>query len=426
MHKALSVVSRVDPTDLMANRRALCHLQRKLACLSACHLESHEGDLQLRLKQSSLLVRRLRRAARIIRDHTDLSFPPFYKNTVVRSFVEATCTAAGEFMSRWAIDSPSMVPDSISERDAELDEKDLKCRLAFVFGGGPLGLDADDRVAEKWAMVKRRVGEMRDRLGRIEDGEVAWGRKVNGEDYKGRWRGQEVAGIQLMPEGESDPEVVAQVYSEVLGQAFLDPDRVVRIEGMTKSGMVVMELASCDLRTWCWRAHGQGESPVEIWQKLAVLLGAAKALRYVHGLGAAHGDVKSENFLVFDRRDSDPVVKLASMGVDRDGVKQDWATDRWRGPEDAAGQGLTTATDVFGFGLVMCEVVMLGESGMEGGGEGREPWALGEGLRRRLPEGMAELMARCCAGPQGERPSMGEVVEGLERLLAGRDKARAD
>jgi hypothetical protein len=165
------------------------------------------------------------------------------------------------------------------------------------------------------------------------------------------------------------------------------------------------------------------------WPEAArIALVLAEALAYAHGQGIIHRDLKPENVLL--ERDGRP--RLADFGVagaltER---RHDTAvtqagvivgTPRYMAPEQLAGESNSAATDLFGLGLLLLEMLF---GAPPGGGGAREL------LVRRLtqdeqvpergdvPAPLRALLRQMLRRSQAERPaSAAAVAEALRTIL---------
>ncbi|XP_074280043.1 leucine-rich repeat receptor protein kinase HPCA1-like [Silene latifolia] len=182
-----------------------------------------------------------------------------------------------------------------------------------------------------------------------------------------------------------------------------------------------------------------GKSGVKLnWsRRLMIALGAARGLAYLHELAdppIVHRDIKSDNILL----DHHLNAKVADFGLSKPLTDhRDHITTQVKGtlgyldPEYYMTQLLTEKSDVYGFGVVMLELVT-----------GRRPIRKNKYIVREVRETMrdngnayslvdptisyvdlisleefVELAMKCLQGSGEKRPSMGEVVKEIEDLI---------
>lgn len=105
--------------------------------------------------------------------------------------------------------------------------------------------------------------------------------------------------------------------------------------------------------------HHRGRLKVD--EALPLLIQACAGLGYAHRVGLIHCDVKPHNMIVA----SDSQLKITDFGIARaltslrSGSPSDviWGSPQYFSPEQASGQVLTPATDVYSLGVVMYEML---------------------------------------------------------------------
>ncbi|MGE5334864.1 MAG: protein kinase domain-containing protein, partial [Nitrososphaerota archaeon] len=160
----------------------------------------------------------------------------------------------------------------------------------------------------------------------------------------------------------SDPKFVTRFQREARAARALEHPNIVRVYDYGQSGdayYIVMELVNgYDLRRYLKQ---QGTLPpdhaVEIAHDVALGLGAA------HRRGIVHRDVKPQNILIND----DGLVKLTDFGIasvykDADAERltttgMTLGTVQYYAPEQAQGEIVTPAADVYALGIVMYEML---------------------------------------------------------------------
>ncbi|TQL56839.1 serine/threonine protein kinase [Oryzihumus leptocrescens] len=135
----------------------------------------------------------------------------------------------------------------------------------------------------------------------------------------------------------------------------------------------------------------------------------ASALRYLHSLGFLHLDVKPSNVVC-----ENGIAKLLDFSIARPPgtYRPGLGTRTWASPEQLAGEELTSASDVWGLGLLL----RLGATGSNPydhhDEEGLPVGARVPGVRsvRRLPAPVAAAMDACLARAPGDRPTLPELA----------------
>jgi eukaryotic-like serine/threonine-protein kinase len=162
------------------------------------------------------------------------------------------------------------------------------------------------------------------------------------------------------------------------------------------------------------------------------------AIRYLHGHGILHLDLKPSNVIAECGK-----AKLIDLSVARPPgpAHAGIGTHYYLSPEQARGGELGPAADVWGIGVVLFEAATCepafddpdapdedddldyGESGSESLGEGDYPQLTSTARRidelRALPRELADLVAACLDPDPGGRPSVDELMRRLEPLGAG-------
>jgi len=163
--------------------------------------------------------------------------------------------------------------------------------------------------------------------------------------------------------------------------------------------------------------------------KIKYLVDAALGMARIHARGVIHSDLKPENMLI----DDNDVLKIADFGIShfsafaplqKGQIHQFQWTPRYASPELHETRGiqtpfLTTATDVFSFGLIMWELLV-----------GRKPFREMEqedisrnvmaGKMPEIPDTVsgvpARMMQKCWAKEPKERPDFVLIAKLLQRI----------
>ncbi|CAN6287412.1 unnamed protein product [Urochloa humidicola] len=207
------------------------------------------------------------------------------------------------------------------------------------------------------------------------------------------------------------------------------------------------------LESWLRNNNEADPSRAIGWpDRLRICVGSARGLGFLHhGFVShlTHGDMKSSNILL----DEEMQPRVSDFGLARiiSGYETHVRTSvsgelGYVPPEYSLAMKCTAKGDVYGFGVILLEVLTgrpaAGPEVGEGGGDlvGWVRWVVAHGRERevldpRLPvsglwrEQMARVLdvaRECTADEPWKRPTMGDVVEGLERIQMMRDEPDGD
>jgi len=162
----------------------------------------------------------------------------------------------------------------------------------------------------------------------------------------------------LRPELSHDKEYVARFQREARAAAALSHPNIVAVYDHGESNgdyYIAMEyVAGGNLKTFIER---QGQlSPA---QALAIAEQILAALVAAHAQGIVHRDIKPQNILLTPER----TVKVADFGIARrgDGEQETkglaMGTALYVSPEQALGEPVTPASDIYSFGVVLFEML---------------------------------------------------------------------
>ncbi|MET3771781.1 serine/threonine-protein kinase [Arthrobacter nitrophenolicus] len=177
--------------------------------------------------------------------------------------------------------------------------------------------------------------------------------------------GREVA-VKIFVKEAGEPELLARQEAEIrILASLIHPGLVTLFDAGTDAAMersfVVMEYVSGpDLRQFL------REEPMEAASIASIGSDLASALDYVHGRGVIHRDIKPGNVLLYKQRPSEPDspwrAKLADFGIARvmeeehlTGTGRTVGTAAYLSPEQALGESVGGASDVYSLGLVLLE-----------------------------------------------------------------------
>ncbi len=246
-----------------------------------------------------------------------------------------------------------------------------------------------------------------------------------GRVYKAEHRRMKrtVAVKVLSPELLRSPAARARFASEVEAIARLaSPNIVAAFDAGEAAGRDFLVMEYVEGRNLAEVVKAQGPLPVE--RALAHVLQAARGLQQAHAAGIVHRDVKPANLLL-DRRDTVKLLDLGLAHLADEGLVTAGAvmgTAAFMAPEQATEGGRVDGrADVYGLGCTLYFLLT-----------GRPPYER-ETVRETLlahrtcpipalpapcPAPLGDLFRRMVAKGPEDRPALGAVVAGLERLLA--------
>ncbi|MFG2356730.1 serine/threonine-protein kinase [Streptomyces sp. NPDC048521] len=160
--------------------------------------------------------------------------------------------------------------------------------------------------------------------------------------------------------------------------------------------------------------------PLPVPAVLWLMAGVAEALQAIHDAGIVHRDLKPSNVLLAadGPRVIDFGIALAADGTSYTATGGTIGTPSFMAPEQAAGDEVTAATDVFALG----QTAAFAALGRPLYGDGPAVNVLyrivhSEPDLSLLPEALRPLMARCLAADPAERATLAEVVDWCRQRL---------
>ncbi|CAH2070532.1 unnamed protein product [Thlaspi arvense] len=256
-----------------------------------------------------------------------------------------------------------------------------------------------------------------------------------GQVYKGTLPSRQLIAIKRAQQGSSQGELEFKTEIELISRVH--HKNVVRLLGFCfdrNEQMLVYE----------YIPNGSLTDSLSYWtRRLRMALGSGKGLAYLHKLAdppIIHRDIKSNNILL----DESLAAKVADFGLSKlvgDPEKihvttQVKGTMGYLDPEYYMTNQLTEKSDVYGFGVVMLEL-LTGKSPIQGGkyvvrevkskmDKSRNLYDLQELLDTTIIassgnlngfEKYVDLSMRCVEEEGVKRPSMGEVVKEIENIM---------
>ena len=227
-------------------------------------------------------------------------------------------------------------------------------------------------------------------------------------------------------------DAAAQLRHERQILASLDHPVIARLldGGETDDGhpYLVMEYVRGEPLTAACQRRG-----LDLRDRVRLVVQIAHGVHYAHQRLVIHRDIKPGNLLL--REDGRPVLldfgiaKLFAPGERYTQATQPWFTPAYASPEQKRNQPISTATDVYALGLVLCELLSGREPKIGDDGSVAAPSQRADAAQRpRLRGDLDAIVARACAPePQRRYASAEAFAEDLERWLRGRPiKARPD
>jgi eukaryotic-like serine/threonine-protein kinase len=275
-----------------------------------------------------------------------------------------------------------------------------------------------------WGMHPTTVDERYSRLGRLGGGGM-------GEVYLAHdaLLGREVVLKVLRESHAGSAEFVERFRREAQHAAALSHPYIVQVydAGETADGEPYMAMEHVPGGTLRDQLLERGALPPRT--AAAVALQIAEALSVAHHHGIIHRDIKPENVLVTENGD----VKVADFGIakaaDATAMTQTslvLGTVRYLSPEQALGEPVRPASDLYSLGVVLYEM-LVGEVPFEAEGPiavamkhlSQEPvplWELAPAVPASLSAVTLKLLEK---DPEKRYRSAEELAEDLNRFLAG-------
>lgn len=261
----------------------------------------------------------------------------------------------------------------------------------------------------------------------------------NGKVYKGVLRGTQVAVKVFARNSEED---IKQFAAEVSSIGRLKHRNLVGLRGWCRrkgegGGLILVYdyMENGSLERWIFPGEGAAKKPLDWQTRMKILKDVAAGVLYLHEgweVRVLHRDIKASNVML----DGAMNGRLGDFGLARThprcgaglGTSRVVGTVGYMAPEVVHSSKATVAADVYGFGVLVLEVV-CGRRAVE---EGRAPlvdWVWGLAEKGKMLEavdpallGAAEhdagwalqLGLSCTCVDQAARPSMLQVVRVLE------------
>ncbi|XP_050027352.2 proto-oncogene tyrosine-protein kinase ROS isoform X2 [Dermacentor andersoni] len=169
-------------------------------------------------------------------------------------------------------------------------------------------------------------------------------------------------------------------------------------------------------------------SPLTLNDLLSICVDVAKGCKYLEDMHFVHRDLAARNCLVSSTDPAERVVKIGDFGLARDIYKHDYYRKegegllpvRWMPPESLVDGVFTNHSDVWAFGVLLWEVMTMGQQPYPARNNLEVLHYVREGGRLdnpdNCPDDLHDLMLRCWSyNPEG-RPDFAFCLETLEFL----------
>lgn len=429
--RVLKTINEIVGLDAMYNHRMMHFLQAKMGQLMGSSFTLPDSTAELTWKEdAAMLLHCLKCAFQMVKKHTYIDIGHLYKTADAQRTVNQTLEHINKFAHKWGFGSSVDIPSAACAQDVQQDKKNMEDCLGYVFEDSHGLQDLPESNRQAWEVVKHIITQRRHQLAVIAELDITWDAPIFMDLRAAKWGQTKVAVKQVIPASANCMELVdfAKFYTWTFSQMRLNPQWVVRLHGVTRSGAVVMQWSDCSLMNW-YDSLQDHQTKFVVAKKIQVLDQAAKALLSVHRKGIIYGDMKSNDFLIFSDTGIDCTVKIAPPKLAHgpwDPACSPSSTGRWMAPEIYEGQAPSIKSDIFSFGVIMCELVMeklpygQGVSEvqmMQAKLDGREPLVIPDGIKQQWPVKVLGLMQQCYSRDPQARPSMDEVCSCLESSL---------
>nr|XP_024365351.1 BRASSINOSTEROID INSENSITIVE 1-associated receptor kinase 1-like isoform X2 [Physcomitrium patens] len=262
-----------------------------------------------------------------------------------------------------------------------------------------------------------------------------------GKVFVGTFKDGRTMAIKRASGSVTSNQGLAEFRNEVMLLSRLHHKNLVRLEGFCdESGLQILVyeyMSQGNLHAHLFKPNGSGKS-LNWYSRLEIAVGVANGLNYLHTFAdppVIHRDVKPSNILL----DDNLIAKVADFGISK--ATDEFATHVSTRPAGTAGyldpqyflrQQLTTASDVYGFGIVLLELV-TGQRAIDhsrvdefnlvewarpkfksGGIEAIVDSKLDDSYPKDIYTDMAEIALSCALFNKDDRPAMKDVLSILE------------
>ncbi|TKS88826.1 Tyrosine-protein kinase STYK1 [Collichthys lucidus] len=223
-----------------------------------------------------------------------------------------------------------------------------------------------------------------------------------------------------------DKDVVLRVLKGLGPHPFL-PTLLGVVSVQLPVMMAVEELQHRDLLGFLWRCRQDNsglESSCDMTEKRIFIMAGqvASALDYLHAQGCIHGNVGARSVLV----GGDLTAKLWGLGSayrrrtqpGSPGEAEDMELRKWQAPEVLSRRGISKSSDVWSFGILLFEMVTLGDPPFAElmATELLQYLQRGKHLKRpaTCSNSLYSIIKSCCSWNPQQRPSVSQLIGKLQ------------
>ncbi|CAG9822767.1 unnamed protein product [Phaedon cochleariae] len=260
-----------------------------------------------------------------------------------------------------------------------------------------------------------------------------------GEVFEGKAKGissSEIdtrVAVKTLKKGASDQEK-SEFLQEAQLMSHFKHEHILQLLGVCLDNdphFIIMELMEGgDLLNYLRDSRNVSTNtpPLTLIELLKMCLDVSKGCRYLEEMHFVHRDLACRNCLVSSYDSESRIVKIGDFGLARDIYKNDYYRKegegllpvRWMAPESLVDGVFTSQSDVWAFGVLLWEIMTLGQqpyparANLEVLHYVRRGGRLGKPTD--CPEDLHNLMLKCWAFDQEERPTFKYCFEELENV----------
>lgn len=296
---------------------------------------------------------------------------------------------------------------------------------------------------ERLPIIPRSHFEFKKRLGEGAFGEVFEAQILCGSHV------EEFVAVKTLKEGATDKER-KQFMMEAYFMNGLNHENIITLIGVCENPFyLVLELMEEDLLTYLQnsklirsgnKTFAKGwRSKLSLLNLLCIIDDVAAGCEYLESQHFIHRDLAARNCLVSMKPSSNSlVVKIADFGLARDIHDTDIYMKegsgplpiRWMAPECISYQSFTDKSDVWSFGVLMLEVMTLGEQPYAGRGNVEVISFIKQGGYPNQPIGtpdnIYDLMVECWSFEPNDRPSFTVIRSTIKQFQENCSKINPD